>query len=196
VAVNGWHQSGGYDFATGRELWRHDGGGDIPVPTPITAHGLIYFTSAHGRSRPIRAVRADASGDITPKETGVLHPAVAWEHDRKGNYMQTPIVVGDIVYACNDLGLVTAFNAKTGEIHYSERLAKRSEGFTASPVSDGRHLYFTSELGNIYLVPVGAGFAVAHTNELGENTLATPAISEGVLLFRTRDKIVAVGRRP
>ena len=38
IAVNGWHHTGGYEFATGRELWKLDGGGDIPVPTPIAAH--------------------------------------------------------------------------------------------------------------------------------------------------------------
>ncbi len=196
IAINGWHQTGGYDFATGKELWRHDGGGDIPVPTPITADGVIYFTSAHGRSRPIRAVRADATGDITPKETGVLNPAVVWEHDRKGSYMQTPIIVGPTLYACNDLGLVTAFDAKTGDIHYSERLSSRGEGFSASPVSDGRHVYFTSELGNVYLVPVGKTFAVASTQQLNETSLATPALADGTLFFRTRDKVVAVGNRP
>jgi outer membrane protein assembly factor BamB len=43
VLVNGWRHSGGYDLATGRELWKLDGGGDIPVPTPIVAHGLAYL---------------------------------------------------------------------------------------------------------------------------------------------------------
>lgn len=192
IAVNGWRQTGGYDIATGQDLWRHDGGGDIPVPTPITAHGLIYFTSAHGRSRPMRAVRADASGDITPADSGVLNSAIAWEHERKGNYMQTPIVVGSLLYASNDLGLVTCFDAKTGEIHYSERLSPRGEGFSASPVSDGRHVYFTSELGTVYVVPATQTFAVVATNTFEETCLSTPAISDNALFFRTRDTIVAV----
>ena len=192
IAVNGWRHTGGYDFATGQELWRHDGGGDIPVPTPITAHGLIYFTSAHGRSRPMRAVRVEASGDITPTDSGALNPAIAWEHDRKGNYMQTPIVVGPWLYASNDLGLVTCFEAKTGEIQYSERLSPRGEGFSASPVSDGRHVYFTSELGTVYVVPATKTFAVIATNTFEETCLSTPAISDDALFFRTRDAIVAV----
>src|SRR5881392_3103111 len=29
IAVNGWHQSGGYDFKSGENLWHLDGGGDI-----------------------------------------------------------------------------------------------------------------------------------------------------------------------
>jgi outer membrane protein assembly factor BamB len=198
IAVNGWHHSGGYDFATGRELWKLDGGGDIPVPTPVFAHGLIYFTSAHGRLRPIRAIRADASGDITPAESGPANPAsaaIVWNHDKKGNYMQTPIVVGEHVYACNDLGVLSCFDARTGEVRYSERVSKVSEGYTASPVSDGRHLFITSELGNVVVVPVGAAFSVVATNPLGETCLATPAISDGTLFFRTRGKLIAVAGR-
>ena len=195
IAVNGWHHAGGYDFATGKELWKLDGGGDIPVPTPIFAHGLIYFTSAHGRSRPMRAIRPDATGDITPDNADWKHPSIAWNHDRRGNYMQTPIVIGDLLYGCADTGLVTCFDAKTGEVRYSERLSPSSEGYTASPVSDGRHLYFTSELGNVFVVPATDKFSVVATNPLGETCLSTPAISEGALFFRTRGKLIAVGAK-
>ena len=195
IAVNGWHHTGGYDLASGKELWKYDGGGDIPVPTPITGHGLIYFTSAHGRSRPMRAVRIDASGDLTPVDNESKHAAIAWEHDRRGNYMQTPILVGDLLYGSNDMGLVTCFDAKTGEVRYSERLSNVNEGFTSSPVSDGRHLYFTSEIGNVYVVPVGPKFSVAAANKLEETCLSTPAISNGSLFFRTRDQLVAIGAK-
>jgi len=109
--------------------------------------------------------------------------------------MQTPIVVGELLFACTDVGLVTCFDAKTGEIRYSERLASSSEGYTASPVSDGRHLYFTSELGNVFVVPTTGTFSIVATNALGETCLSTPAISEGAMFFRTRDGLVAVGSK-
>ncbi len=193
IAVNGWHHSGGYDFATGKELWKLDGGGDIPVPTPIAVDGLIYLTSAHGRMRPMRAIRADAAGDITPTDSSGAHPAIAWNHDRRGNYMQTPLAVNGLVFGCADTGLLTCFDGKTGEVKYSERLSKTSEGYTASPVSDGKHLYFTSELGNVFVVPATEKFSVVATNKLDETCLSTPAISEGVLFFRTREKLIAIG---
>ncbi len=60
ILVNGWHHTGGYDFADGKEIWKLDGGGDIPVPTPVVAGDLAYFTSAHGAQRPMLAVRLDA----------------------------------------------------------------------------------------------------------------------------------------
>jgi outer membrane protein assembly factor BamB len=195
IAVNGWHHTGGYDFATGKELWKLDGGGDIPVPTPIFGHGLIYFTIAHGRMRPMRAIRADATGDLTPDESASLKPGVAWNHDRMGNYMQTPILVGERVYGCSDVGLLSCFDAKTGKVLYSERVSKTSEGYTASPVSDGRHLYITSELGNVLVIPATDAFSIVAANKLDETCLSTPAISDGTLFFRTREKLVAVGTK-
>jgi outer membrane protein assembly factor BamB len=146
IVVNGWHHSGGYDFSTGKELWKLDGGGDIPVPTPITAHDFIYLTSAHGKFRPMRAIRLDAAGDITPADPGSTNAAIAWAHARQGSYMQTPIVVGDSVFACTDSGVLTCFEAKSGAIRYTERLTRGGEGFTASPVSDGRNLFSPANL--------------------------------------------------
>lgn len=193
IVVNGWHKTGGYDFSSGQNLWTLDGGGDIPVPTPIFAHGLIYLTSAHGSWRPLRAIRPDASGEITPADPGQTNRAIVWAHGRKGNYMQTPIVVGDRLFASNDLGVLTCVDARTGVQHYSERLSRLGgQGFTASPVSDGRHLYFASELGNVFIVPTMGPFSVVAVNPLPETCMSTPAILDGMLLFRTRERVIAV----
>lgn len=193
VVVNGWHHSGGYDLKTGKELWKLSGGGDIPVPTPIVAHGLAYLTSAHGRYRPIRAIRLEATGDVTPPVMGEVNAAIAWVHPKLGNYMQTPIVVGPWFYACADNGVLTCLDAVTGQIRYSERLGKGSQGFSASPVAADGKLYFASELGQVFVVPASDKFSVIATNDLQETCMATPAISAGQLFFRTRSKLVAIG---
>jgi outer membrane protein assembly factor BamB len=194
ILVNGWHHTGAYDLADGKEIWKLDGGGDIPVPTPIVADGLAYFTSAHGRARPMRAIRLDATGDITPPQVGATNAAIVWAHERQGNYMQTPIAIGDKVYACFDTGVLSCFDARTGAMAFNQRLGSGTEGFTASPVSDGRNLYVTSEVGNVYVVPATGTFSVSATNKLGETCMASPAICDGTLFFRTRDKLIAVGK--
>ncbi|MGO8700259.1 MAG: PQQ-binding-like beta-propeller repeat protein [Limisphaerales bacterium] len=193
ILVNGWHHTGAYDFADGAEIWKLDGGGDIPVPTPIVCGGLAYFTSAHGSRRPMRAIRLDARGDLTGTAAGAADAGVAWQQERKGDYMQTPIVVGDFLYGCVDNGILTCFDAKSGTVRYSERLGNGSEGFTASPVSDGKNLYFTSEIGNVYVIPANGSFSVAATNVLGETCLSTAAISDGTLFYRTRHELLAIG---
>ena len=107
--------------------------------------------------------------------------------------MQTPIAVGDLLFACLDAGVVTCFNAAKGAVHYSQRLGASRQGFTASPVSDGRHVYFTSEQGEVSVVAAENKYSLVATNELRETCLATPAISDGTLFFRTRGKLIAIG---
>jgi outer membrane protein assembly factor BamB len=193
IAVNGWHCSGGYDLATGRNLWHLEGGGDIPVPTPVFAHGLLYLTSAHGRYAPMRAVRPEAAGDITPSDPGQTNSAIAWAHAKRGNYMQTPIVVGDLLFGCTDAGMVTCFDAATGAVKFDHRLGAGGQGLTASPVSDGRHVFFTSEQGVVFVVAAASQYSLVSSNELHDTCLATPGLADGTLFFRTRAKLIAVG---
>jgi outer membrane protein assembly factor BamB len=110
VIVNGWKHIGGYDLATGAERWKLTGGGDIPVPTPVIAHGLVFITNAHGRMAPIYAIRTTATGDLGEGE-GSEH--MAWMVPRRGNYMQTPLVYGDHLYCCADNGVLTCYDAVT-----------------------------------------------------------------------------------
>ena len=193
ILVNGWHHIGAYDFATGKEIWKLNGGGDIPVPTPILGDGLAYFTSGHGNSRPMRAIRLTARGDITPKDVGDTNASIAWAHARQGCYMQTPILTGGAVYGCLDNGVLSCFDATTGKLSYNKRIGSGSEGFTASPVSDGRHLYFTSEGGTVYILPANSQFEFAATNSVGETCMASPALLGGTLYFRTTEHLVAIG---
>jgi outer membrane protein assembly factor BamB len=189
VVVNGWKHIGAYDLATGREIWKLKGGGDIPVPTPVMGSGLIFITNAHGPGSPIYAVPESAEGDLSTEE-------LAWSIETGGAYMQTPLVHEEILYSCRDNGTLSAFEAKTGKLLYRERLGKGETGFSASPVAAGDKLYFTSEEGDVYVVRAGSKLDIAAVNSLGEVTMATPAISEGILFFRTRSHLVAVGAKP
>ena len=58
----------------------------------------------------------------------------------------------------------------------------------------GKNVYFTSEVGNVYVLPASPNFSVTATNRLGDMCMATPAISSGTIFFRTRDKLIAVGK--
>ena len=59
------------------------------MPTPILAHELLILTSAHGRLRPMRAVRPEATGNITfrTRDDQCGHPPGSI---RARNHMQTP----------------------------------------------------------------------------------------------------------
>jgi len=192
IIVNGWKQCGGYDLDSGKPLWWLAEGGDAPVASPIIWRDLAILTSAHGKFRPMRAVRLDATGDITPPKIGATNRAVIWCHPRKGNYLQTPIAVGDLLWGCSNDGIVTCFDAATGKLQYEERIGGGGQGFTASPVSADGKLYFTGELGDVFVLEATNKFTVLATNKLAGNCLATPAISDGSLFFRTTEKLLAI----
>jgi outer membrane protein assembly factor BamB len=190
VVVNGWKHIGGYDLKTGKELWRLRGGGDIPVPTPVYADGLIFITNAHGQGRPIYAVRPDAAGDITGSTS-----AIAWTQERAGNYMQTPLIHGGVGYFCHDTGVLTAFRIETGERLYQQRLGAGTAGFTSSPVAADGRLYITNEEGHTYVLAEGPEYKVLAENDLGETVMATPALSGGVLYVRGGKHLFAIGTK-
>jgi outer membrane protein assembly factor BamB len=192
IVVNGFKHVGGYDLQTGKELWRMKGGGDIPVPTPISKGDLVFITNAHGPAAPIFAVKADASGDISLEAPNTTNAHVAWSQQREGAYMQTPLIYGDYFYVCRDNGVLTVFEAATGKRVYQQRMADGRTGFSASAVAGDGKIYYTSEEGTVFVVKAGATFEQLAENELGETAMATPAISEGVIFFRTRTKLVAV----
>jgi outer membrane protein assembly factor BamB len=195
MVVNGWQHIGGYDLATGKELWKMTGGGDIPVPTPVVGHGLIFIANAHGRQAPLYAVRLNATGDISLKASETSNNHIAWSELRNGAYMQTPLIYGDYIYSCRDNGVLNCYEAKTGKPIYQERLGTGRTGFSASPVAANGKLYFTSEEGEVYVVQAGPTFKVLATNPMDEICMATPAISEGVLYFRTQGHVVAIAEK-
>ena len=68
-----------------------------------------------------------------------------------------------------------------------------SGGFSGSPVAAGGKIYYTAEKGDVVVLKAGREFSVLGTNSLGEACMSTPAISEGVLFFRSKDHVIAIG---
>lgn len=198
VLVNGCKHMGGYDLATGKETWRMSGGGGIPVPAPVVSGDLIFLTSNHqpinptDPPQPIFAIKTSATGDISTPPGGGLNASVAWLLTQRGSYMQTPLAYQGILYVGKDNGIITAYDAATGEQKWRERIAEGSSAFTASPVAADGKVYYTSESGDVMVLKSGPTFEKLGIGKLGESCLSTPAISQGALFFHTRGHVIAV----
>jgi outer membrane protein assembly factor BamB len=192
MIVNGYRQAGAYDVETGREIWRLQGGGDIPVPTPVVGHGLVFLTSAHGPVAPVYAVRLEATGDVSLKPGEASNASVAWSYSRDGAYMSTPLVYGDYLYNIRWNGVLHCYDARTGERLYQTRLGGGTSGFSASPVAGDGKIFFASEDGDVYVVKAGRAYELLATNPMGDICMASPALANGIIYFRTRSQVVAV----
>ena len=183
----------GYDPATGKELWRLGPMSEITTPTPFVAHDLIFVTSGYAPIQPIYAIRPGATGDISLKDGKESNEFIAWSKQRGGPYMPTPIVYGDLLYTCSNQGVLAAYNAKTGERVYQERLGGTGGAFTASPVASDGKIYLSSEDGDVFVVKAGPKYELLAKNPVGEVMMATPAISDGLVIVRTVSHLFAFG---
>ncbi len=191
VVVNGWPWIVAYDLEAREELWRIRGGGDNPVPTPFEANGWIYITNAHGGQSPIFVVRPEARGDISPSKEESPNKAIVWSTSRGGSYMSTPVVYRGYLYLGNSNGIVRCFNARTGEKLYEKRLATGAAIISSLVAAEGK-IYCAAEDGTVYVLAAGPDFNVLARNAMGEPCFATPAISQGVLYFRTTQSLMAI----
>ncbi len=145
---------------------------------------------------PIYAIKLDSKGDVSLKGAASSSKQVPWSVRKGGAYMQTPMLYGDYFYNCRDNGVLACFEAKTGRMVYQARLGSGFGGFTGSPVASGGKIYYVSEVGDVVVVKAGTPeLKILSKNPLGEICLSTPAISEGVLFFRTRTQLIAIANQ-
>ncbi len=182
----------------GRELWRMNRMGGVAIQSPFAWNDLLFVTSGAGGddSRPIVAVRAGASGDITLPAADTTSAHVAW-FDRRagGTYLPTPVIYDSAMYVLNDKGIFSRHNAQTGERTYQARVSPGPATFTASPWAYNGHVFALSEEGDTYVVDTTNEFKLVHTNSLDDFAMATPAIVGDRLLIRTQHRLYSIRQR-
>jgi len=185
VVIPGSGVIAAYDPKDGREIWRvTTGEGYSVVPRPAFAHGMIYASTGFDRAN-LFAIRVDgAKGDVTRTH-------VAWRQTRNAPLTPSPLVVGDEIYLVSDSGFATCADAKTGKVHWTQRLGGN---YSASPVYAAGHVYFQNEEGLGVVVKAATKFELVAENDLGERTLASYAVAEGALFIRSAGHFWRIGR--
>ena len=110
-----------YDPVTGAEIWSCRGPTHEVIPTVIAGHGLVFCAS--GRSGPMLAM--PPGRDRRPRAKGI-----SWSSPRGAPHVPSPVLSGELLYQVNDLGIITCFRARTGEVLFQKRLGGT---FSASP---------------------------------------------------------------
>jgi putative pyrroloquinoline-quinone binding quinoprotein/putative pyrroloquinoline-quinone-binding quinoprotein len=182
----------GYDPTTGKELWRLSGNSEITIPTPIVGPGFVIVTNGYRGVQPIYAIKPGANGDITLKSDQTKSDFVAWSTNRGGPYIPTPLIYRDQLYVVQINGVLAAYDVRTGQRLYQERVGSGGS-FSASPVAADGKIYLASEDGDIFVVKAGPSYELLSTNSIGEVVMATPAISSGIIIIRGLKDLFAIG---
>lgn len=193
LIANGGHYIRGYDPLTGKELWRFsDNDTQVKMQAPQIANDLIYITGGYPAGRAMYVFRPGAVGDISLKSGQEKNDFMAWSSTSGSPYTPTPIIYGDLFYVLADNGVLSAYEAKSGTRIYQQRLPS---SFSASPVAADGKLYLASEDGDVFVVKAGRQYELLSRNVMGQPLMATPAISEGMLIVRAENAIYALRER-
>ena len=182
----------GYDPDTGKELWKYSGNSEIAIPTPIVGPGFVVITNGYRGVQPIVAVKPGATGDITLKGDETKSASIAWSSKRGGPYIPTPIIYRDQLYVLQNAGILTAYKVATGEQIYQKRLGGTGGSFSASLVAADGKIYCTSEDGDVFVIKAGPEYEELAKNSMGEVVMATPAISDGLIIVRGGKNVYAI----
>ena len=173
-----------YDPKDGREMWRvRYGEGYSVVPRPVFAHGLIFISSGFDHPALLAIRASEDRGDITESH-------LIWSTQRGVPSTPSVLVVDDAIYFVSDNGIATCAAAKTGKVHWTERLGGN---FSASPIFAEGKIYFQSEEGIGFVVEHGKTFKLLAKNDLNEQTLASCAVIDSALFIRSQSHLWRVG---
>lgn len=145
---------------------------------------LLNFSAASRNSA--FALKPGGTGDVT--NTGMI-----WKQTKNLPYVSSGIVYRGQYVMVKDGGIVTAYDATTGDEIFRGRVAATG-GYYASPVAANGNLYFVSlDDGTVTVLEGGSTSAkvVEKNPPLGERVSATPAIADDTLYVRTAGHLYA-----
>ncbi len=182
----------------GKLLWSLRGMSSIIIAMPYAADGLLYVSSGYVGDKIMKslyAIKPGASGDITPPEGQRSTEFIAWWDPGIAPYNPTTLVHQGKLYVLYDRGLLSCFDAKTGQPFYLKERLPRGCGFTTSPWAMGDKIFCLDEDGQTSVLRAGDKFELLHTNTLGgEMCMSTSALAGDRLLIRTDRHLYSIRR--
>jgi outer membrane protein assembly factor BamB len=185
----------GYDPENGKRLWTLGPTSIQVVAAPILAGANVLVSSGYPPARPIYMVRPGIEGEhVVDFAADDPDPALAWALPRGGAYMPTPLLYRGLLYMIHHNGRLTVHDVRTGRPVYKARFSQGGT-LTSSPVAANGVIYQGSEEGTLYVLEAGTKHVELAVHDFGEPLMATPAISEGVLLIRTPSRLIALQKK-
>jgi outer membrane protein assembly factor BamB len=190
-----------YDPESGELLWQLDMSKGRSSATPLADGDRLYVgTEFRNRGGPddgggfLFAVKAGASGDITPELTDSSSDHLAWRCPDAGIQMASPVVCGGYIYLFERrMNVVHCIDAKSGEKIFSERVSG-SRAFWASPWTFDGKIFALDETGTTFVIEPGRKLNILGTNRIDEVFWSTPAVSGGALFLRGADHLYCVAK--
>ncbi len=134
----------------------------------------------------ILAVRGGGVGDVSASH-------VLWKHKTKHtDHIVSPFVFDGRMLLVKDGGISTVFETRGGTPLRGPKRVANATSYFASPVCGDGKIYLAGENGMIAVLKNDANYEELAVNDVGDNIVATPAIADGALFVRTRNKLLCI----
>ncbi len=133
------------------------------------------------------AVKPGGRGNITATH-------VAWKATRGLPYVASPLLYDGRVYCFKNGGMISSFDAKSGQAFYLQERLNAEGNYYSSPVAADGRIYVASERGRLTVIKAGGEKPeILHQADFGERILASPAIAGDNFYLRTASALYAFG---
>ncbi len=189
VIVTGTTRVRSYDPENGKVLWESAGLGANAIPVPVDQNGVVYVMSGY-RDPRLMAIKLGKEGDLSGSDS------IVWSHTRGLAYTASPVLYDNKLYVVTDNGMITAFNATTGEPYYAQVRLPKTPNLKSSPVGANGKLYLATEDGDVVVLRMGEKFEVIATNTLADQVfIASPVIAAGELFLRGQNHLFCIAEK-
>jgi len=177
-----------YDPENGGVIWEIAGLGANAIPVPVYQNGIVYVMSGF-RDPRLMAIKLGREGDLTGTDS------ILWSQTRGLAYTTSPVLHDNKLYFVTDNGLISAYNATTGEPYFAQVRLPKAYNLKASPVGANGKLYLATEDGDVVVLRMSEKFDVIATNTLADQVfIATPVIAGGELFLRSQNKLFCISQ--
>jgi len=184
-----------YDPASGELLWTLEYEGGRASASPTGDQDVLYVGNEARRDGggQLFAVKAGASGDITPAPGESTSEGVLWSRPEGGPQFASPLLYEGYLYILERRrGAVSCYDAKTGEPAYFLERLPGARAFWASPWAYDGKIFCPDDTGTTHILKPGPEFEVLATNSLDDKFWASPAFSQGAIILRGVDSIYCI----
>ena len=171
-----------YDPLSGREIWRITERAQHSASTrPVYGQGLVFYPTGFAKGQ-LLAVDPGARG-----EAAKTH--IKWRLKRSVGNKPSILLIKEHIYMIADGGVASCVEAKSGKVLWSERIGGN---YSASPVTDGKRIFFFSEEGKTTVVAAKPEYHVLAINKLDDGFMASPAVHKQTFILRTKSHLYRI----
>lgn len=186
VVVSATNLIRSYDLNNGDIIWQCGGQTRNVIPSPVTGFGMVYCTSGF-RGSSLQAIELGHMGDLTDTD------AVKWHVKEATPYVPSPLLYSEKLYVCSvNQGVISCYNAKTGEAYFSKERLEEINMIYASPAGAGGRVYVVGRNGVTYVLKASEKFEVLAVNKLEDGIDCSPAFAGDEIYLKGKENLYCI----